>query len=107
MPAKVTVCLSPLSNRAATGATIQAPPAAVRADQVDITTSATSQATTIVAQANEIWVVTVKGGDVRMAADVDEQPVALNNRGTKLLDGSTRPFTAEAGQKLAFIDAAA
>ena len=105
MPAKVTVTLSPLSNRAATGATIQAPPAAVRAQQADITTSSTSQPTAIVAEVNEIWMVTVKGGDVRMAAG--EAPAAVNNQGIKLLDGSTRPFTAEAGQKLAFIDAAA
>ncbi len=103
MAAKVTVTLSALSNRAATGASIPAAPAAVRAQQADITTSGTSAATTIVAEANELWVVTVKGGDVRMAAG--EAPTALNNQGPKLLDGTTRPFTAEEGQKLAFIDA--
>jgi hypothetical protein len=72
--------------------------------QQDMTSSGTSQATTITAtDKRQFWSVTATGGDIRVLFAT--APVVTAATGWKVLDGQTREFGAEVGQKAAIIDA--
>lgn len=79
-------------------------PNAAYDEQQDITSSAASQPTTIVADdKRQYWSVTASGGNVRVVAGA--APTATATTGWLVIDGQTREFGAVLGQKLAIIDA--
>ena len=67
------------------------------------TSSATSQATTETALSTEVVRVTASGGAVWV--EVDPTPTAAEATGYLLLDGHTIDISANAGDKVAIIDA--
>jgi hypothetical protein len=95
-----------MATVAITFATLIAPDVSVesaypRASE-NITSSASSQATTATARNGEVIAITAAGGDIRAAFGAD--PTATST-GILILDGQTRFFQPEPGHKAAVIDA--
>ena len=101
--ATVHVTLGRVGARAETGSTLPVLSSVPR-DVATLVSAPASAAAPLVAQAGEIWSLTVKGGDVFVA--FGSAPVAVSGAGRLLLAGQTREFAVTAaGEKLAVIDA--
>lgn len=102
--ATVHVTLGRVSARAETGSTLPLLSSTPRTAET-LVSAAASASGALVAQAGEIWSITVTGGNVFGA--FGSAPVAASGAGRLLLDGQTRDFAvAAAGEKFAVINAA-
>jgi hypothetical protein len=101
--ATVKVSLTTVANRTS-GATIAAPMARARVAALVESSAGSEIVPGLVAQRDEMWMLTVTGGAVR--AHFDPEPEAGDTTGFMMLDGESRPFMAEAGQRCALKDVA-
>ena len=102
--ATVNVVLTKVEGYDDSGRHVIPVPAADYKVQENFTSSGTSQATTAAAAGrDEVWCVTVSGGDVYVS--VGSSPTAASGTGWLIKDGVTWQASAEADQKLALIDA--
>lgn len=101
--ATVHVTLGRVGARAETGSTLPILPGAPRAAET-LASAGVSAPAGLVAQAGEVWSLTVTGGDVFVA--FGPNPVAASGAGRLLLAGQTRDFAVSAaGEKVAVITA--
>lgn len=101
--AKVHINLARSGSRADTGSTLQLANAGPVVAKT-IESSGVSQDPGLVAEAGQIWTVTVSGGPIW--ATFANAPVAQADAGWMLGDGETRSFAAAAGQRIAVRDVA-
>lgn len=109
--AKVDIIIAGCSGQGAGGRPLPVPDPVPVLHEVK-TSSGTSSPTTGAAageagtKTNQVWVITVSGGDVRVKFGAAPVAADAADGGWLVLDGQTREFTALGGHKAAVIDAA-
>jgi hypothetical protein len=94
------VAIAAVNDRALTGVTLPVAPSVERTAKTLATTATSAADAELVAQENEVWIVTARDADhwVKFGSGT---PVAGPNAGYLIMAGTTREFGADANQKIA------